>query len=669
MQFKSIKTKIVLGAALCIIILAASMLSLSLWSQQKSSTFVDEKVRSLIEESTGRSLLATAENQAGRLRAKLERNIDTARTLASAFKSIRSDDSIRHDLNLRKIFNDILVTTLKANPEFLGAYTAWMPNAIDGNDAFYRGKNIAGNDNDNGRFVSYWNRGSSGTIVQQTLVGYEDTSTHPNGVRKGGWFLNPRERGRENILDPFPYVVQGKTDWLTTMSAPIIINKQFLGIGGTDLRLDFVQSLAKKVAAKLYNGHALVRVISNMGIVVADSANPKNIGTPLEKTNSAYTSIIVEKIKAQKPYVHLGKNEKIVWALAPVELGDTGTPWAVIIGVPRNVVFADAIKLTDSLQEHSRTDFKIAISAGLGITLLACTLLWFLTGAIVAPIKKSVHFAESVANGDFEQKLDINQVDEVGVLANALKKMVENLKKMIVEAEEKSKAAEDEAQRANKAVEAANIAKEQASKAEKEGKLKAAAELEEIVSIVAPAMEQLSRQIEQSNSSAKSQYDQVSETSTAMEEMNSTVLEVAKNASSSAEAADMAKEKAQNGLDIVNNVLVSMEEVQSLAEQLKTDVTALGEDAEGIGQVMAVISDIADQTNLLALNAAIEAARAGDAGRGFAVVADEVRKLAEKTMAATKEVGDAVSKIQQGTQANIGHVGTAVGKINDTADL
>jgi methyl-accepting chemotaxis protein len=63
-----------------------------------------------------------------------------------------------------------------------------------------------------------------------------------------------------------------------------------------------------------------------------------------------------------------------------------------------------------------------------------------------------------------------------------------------------------------------------------------------------------------------------------------------------------------------------------------------------------MISDIADQTNLLALNAAIEAARAGDAGRGFAVVADEVRKLAEKTMAATKEVGAVILGIQSSSR-------------------
>jgi len=95
----------------------------------------------------------------------------------------------------------------------------------------------------------------------------------------------------------------------------------------------------------------------------------------------------------------------------------------------------------------------------------------------------------------------------------------------------------------------------------------------------------------------------------------------------------------------------------------------LGSQAEAVGGVMDVISDIADQTNLLALNAAIEAARAGEAGRGFAVVADEVRKLAEKTMTATSEVGSSIQAIQDSAAQNIKNVDEAVASVTEANEM
>jgi methyl-accepting chemotaxis protein len=86
------------------------------------------------------------------------------------------------------------------------------------------------------------------------------------------------------------------------------------------------------------------------------------------------------------------------------------------------------------------------------------------------------------------------------------------------------------------------------------------------------------------------------------------------------------------------------------AERTKVTVTSLAEQANAIGQVVDLISQIAGQTNLLALNATIEAARAGEAGRGFAVVASEVKTLAGQTAKATTEIGTRIAAIQDATQ-------------------
>ncbi|MBA4358298.1 MAG: hypothetical protein C0405_11315, partial [Desulfovibrio sp.] len=149
------------------------------------------------------------------------------------------------------------------------------------------------------------------------------------------------------------------------------------------------------------------------------------------------------------------------------------------------------------------------------------------------------------------------------------------------------------------------------------------------------------------------QMEHIGEVATAMDEMTATVIEVAKNAGRAAEGADNTRRSAENGARVVESSVKAINTVQDLTVQLKTNMVALHTQADGIGQIMGVISDIADQTNLLALNAAIEAARAGDAGRGFAVVADEVRKLAEKTMKATKEVAEAVHAIQGAAKLNM----------------
>ncbi len=85
------------------------------------------------------------------------------------------------------------------------------------------------------------------------------------------------------------------------------------------------------------------------------------------------------------------------------------------------------------------------------------------------------------------------------------------------------------------------------------------------------------------------------------------------------------------------------------AHKTSATVDNLSQAAARIGDVVALIQDIAGQTNLLALNATIEAARAGAAGAGFAVVAGEVKNLSAQTSRATSEIRAHIETMQSVT--------------------
>jgi methyl-accepting chemotaxis protein len=165
---------------------------------------------------------------------------------------------------------------------------------------------------------------------------------------------------------------------------------------------------------------------------------------------------------------------------------------------------------------------------------------------------------------------------------------------------------------------------------------------------LAAAAEETSAITEETSRGVHAQQTEIDSIASAMNEMTSTVQEVARNAADASNAADAADSEAKHGALVATEAIGGIESLLAEVDSAAKVIRNLEQESDNIGSVLDVIRGIAEQTNLLALNAAIEAARAGEQGRGFAVVADEVRTLASRTQQSTQEIQDMILRLQNG---------------------
>ncbi|WP_421902634.1 methyl-accepting chemotaxis protein [Maridesulfovibrio sp.] len=491
----------------------------------------------------------------------------------------------------------------------------------------------------------------------------------------GAMFLSEiREVENIGLTEIENVMMQGQKDKVevATRAAAESLGAQLRGVDGDEAKIDFIRKSIDSFRFEndksgyffVYKGTVVVALPPKKSLQGKDLSGAKDkngVFFVKELSSAARNGGFVEYI-FDKP--GKGLQPKLAYAtMIP------GTDMWIGTGVYIDNIEAEKTRVGTDIDATIKADTLKIVLIMLGLLLFALTPLCItIVRSIVGPVKDATDAASRVADGDLTITLNPSGKSEISTLQRAINTMTTTLDENLTDIKRKEAESAEQARVAKKMAAEAEEARQQAEGAKREGMLAAANKLETVLNNIV----KISRDVEKSTNEIMNgsdfQKQRIAETATAMEEMNATVLEVAKNATETNEDTEQTRDKATEGQNVVQGTIESMVGIQEQTNELERLMDQLNTQSIEIGNVMGVINDIADQTNLLALNAAIEAARAGEAGRGFAVVADEVRKLAEKTIGATDEVDKSITSIQGLAKQNIEGMRTAVEAIGGATE-
>jgi methyl-accepting chemotaxis protein len=395
-----------------------------------------------------------------------------------------------------------------------------------------------------------------------------------------------------------------------------IVNEQgeFKGVMGGTLDLSNMEEMRSKIKMG-ETGKAFVTDSKGQVLVHADEKMAK------ERTDITEISIVKKALKGEsgtEVYDYNGKKLFASYTMVP-NLG-----WTVVVEQDYN----------DAYSSVSRAQMKM-FGISIGILVISIIIGIIISRSIVKPLLTLKEAAKELSEGNLTHEFEVYAKDEIGDVAESFVDMRESLKNLVGKIISASEAVTNSSRDV----------------------LDSSKQAETVAGQIAEATTQLALGSDEQAKSVENTFGSINKIVESIEDISS-------NSKSSLDSSASAENLVENGVEIVNEQNVKMQESTNAVEEVSKIIFNLNEKAVQIGQIVEVIENVAEQTNLLALNASIEAARAGEAGKGFAVVASEVSSLADESKESISQIQSIIKSIQSTTNTAVDSVNNATEAIN-----